>query len=67
MRNGLREMLARFETLARSWMALWRRRDAAVKTKHDGESGRSADARARFWAEFREGQREAELERSRAR
>jgi hypothetical protein len=37
-----------------------------MTTPPDGAS-RSADARARFWAEFRAGQREAEIERSRAR
>ena len=55
MLNRLREALALLWTL-------FRRRGGplAVKTEHDGESRRSADARARFWTEFREGQREAE-------
>lgn len=47
--------------LARLWRALWRRR-VSVVTKHDtNEAGsRRADARARFWADLRDGQREAE-------
>jgi len=37
----------------------------AVKTGHDDEgSGGRADTRARFWAEFRAGQREAEARSS---
>jgi hypothetical protein len=62
MWNRLRDVLARLWTSSRR-----RRSAAAVKTKCEGESGRSVDARARFWAEFREGQREAEIERSRVR
>jgi len=53
------------EALARRWTPFWRRRGPiAVKTEHGGESYGRADARARFWAEFREGQREAEARRS---
>jgi hypothetical protein len=55
MPNRLREALARL------WTSLWRRRGPiAVKTEHDGESRRWAEARAHFWREFREGQREAD-------
>jgi hypothetical protein len=53
------------EALALLWM-LFRRRGGllALKTEHDGEGRRSADARARFWTDFREGQREAEARSS---
>jgi hypothetical protein len=54
------------ETLGRVWTWFWSRRGAiAVKTDHDREGG--PDARARFWSEFREGQREAEAASSRPR
>jgi hypothetical protein len=59
MPNRLREALALL------WTSLRRRGGSlAVKTAHDGESRRSADARARFWTAFREGQREAEARSS---
>jgi hypothetical protein len=61
MPNRLREALGRL------WTSLWRRRHIAVKTDHDGKGRRGAEARARFWTEFREGQREAEAHRSRPR
>ncbi len=61
MRSRLREALARL------W-PLWRQRaPVAVKTTHDEGGIGSAEARARFWAEFRAGQREAEALRSRSR
>jgi hypothetical protein len=49
-----------------TWARLWRwfqRRPPAASVRHqpDGEGGRRAVARARFWAELREGQREAEV------
>jgi hypothetical protein len=64
MRIRLRETLARL--LARFW-GRWPRRPLVV-VKEDDESnlGRTG-ARARFWAEFREGQREAEAHSSRPR
>jgi hypothetical protein len=58
MQNRLREALARL------WTSLWRRRGPlAVKTEHE----HGGAARARFWTEFREGQREAEAHSSRRR
>jgi len=52
-----------------TWARLWRwlrRRLLAASVKHhpDGESGRRAVARARYWAELREGQREAEVRKA---
>jgi len=59
MQNRLREALARL------WTSLWRRRGPlAVKRPHEQGGG---SARARFWTEFREGQREAEAHSSRRR
>jgi hypothetical protein len=56
------------EALARVWTALWRRRGpVAAKGDEDEARGRSGDARARFWTEFREGQREAEAHSARLR
>ena len=51
------------------WARLWswlRRWPLAACLKHqpDGESGRRAVARARYWAELREGQREAEARKA---
>ena len=51
------------------WARLWRwleRRLPATSVKHqpEGESGRRAVARARYWAELREGQREAEARKA---
>jgi hypothetical protein len=58
MQHGLREVLRRV------WTSLRRRLGSvAVTTEHDAPSG----ARARFWAEFREGQREAEAHSSKPR
>jgi len=60
--NRLREVLGHL------WMSLWRRRaPIAVKTEHEEEGGDQRQARARFWAEFREGQREAEAHSARSR
>jgi hypothetical protein len=40
---------------------LWQRLGSFARKKdQDGEGGRWAEARARFWTELREGQREAE-------
>ncbi len=63
MQNRLREALGRL------WTSFWGRRGpVAVKREHDDEKGRArAEARARFWTEFREGQREAEAHSSRPR
>ena len=62
MQNVLREALRRL------WTSLWRRRGPiAVKTEHEEEAGGRLEARARFWAEFREGRREAEAHSSRPR
>ena len=53
------------ETLRRLWTSWWsRRRALAMRTEHDRHGGSRVDARARFWAEFREGQREAEAHSS---
>jgi len=67
MRKRLRQ------ALARRWRSLWRRagrlRDVlgpiAAKIEGDEEARRWAEKRARFWAELREGQREAEAHRAR--
>ena len=62
MPNRLREALARL------WTSSWRRHDPiAVKTEHEEEAGGRLEARARFWTEFREGQREAAAHSSRPR
>ena len=62
MQNRLREALGRL------WTSVWRRRGPiAVKTEPDREGGGLAEARGRFWSEFREGQREAEAHSSRPR
>ena len=54
MQNRLREKLARL------WTS-WRRRGGdIVKTAQGGETRATDEARNRFWAEFREGQRHAE-------
>jgi hypothetical protein len=48
------------------WRSLWKHAPTPVKADH--EEGRyRAEARARFWTEFREGQREAEARSSRPR
>jgi hypothetical protein len=52
-----------------TWARLWRwlrRRPFGASVKHqpDGEGGRRAVARARYWAELREGQREAEVQKA---
>jgi hypothetical protein len=47
--------------LTRLWKWLWRRPDAVAAKQPPHEDGsRRAEARARFWMELREGQREAE-------
>ena len=57
-----------YEALGRLWTSLWRRRGrVAVKTDPDEAGDGRAGARARFWTEFREGQREAEAHSSRPR
>jgi hypothetical protein len=56
------------EAFARLWTLLWRGCDSpAANTEHDGESRQRAEARARFWNEFRQGEREADAHRSRQR
>lgn len=63
------------QALARYWEWLSGRRDSkrgvlsrlGLKKEQRGEGGRSAAARARFWTELREGQREAEAQCSRPR
>jgi len=61
MQNRLREALRHL------WTSLWKRRGPiAVKTEREDGGGRP-EARARFWAEFRAGQREAEARSSRPR
>ncbi len=52
-----------------SWARLWswlRGRPLGVSVKHqrDADGGPRAVARARFWAELREGQREAEAHKA---
>ena len=56
------------EALARLWISFWgRRASVAVKTEPDRKDRGWTEARRRFWAEFREGQREAEAHSSRPR
>jgi hypothetical protein len=50
--------LATNGSVARLWRWLWRRLPVAPERLPDGDSARAA-ARARFWADLREGQREA--------
>jgi hypothetical protein len=53
---------------ARLWRSVWQRHAPVVAKKDDKDTGRGrTDARARFWTEFREGQREAEAHNSRSR
>jgi hypothetical protein len=62
MLNRLREALGRF------WRSLSGRSGSiAVRPEPEREGGGRAAARARFWIEFREGQREADAHRSRPR
>jgi hypothetical protein len=62
MQNRLGEALGRF------WTSVWRRRGPiAVKTEHDRGGGGLAEVRGRFWREFREGQRQAEVDSARLR
>ena len=52
-------------TLARFWKRLWRRPAAVVMQRPSNEDGsHRAAARARFWSELREGQREAEANKA---
>ena len=52
--------------LARLWRWLWRR-PVSVTAKELNDGSRWADARARFWTEFREGQHQAEVDSARLR
>jgi len=54
------------QALARHWRRFWRGTlgPIAVKKEQDEEDSRWAEARARFWAELREGQRQAEASSS---
>jgi len=67
MRNCLRRALVRHW----GWLwarAAWERRvlgRIAARNARNQQSSRSDEARARFWAELREGQREAEAQCSR--
>jgi hypothetical protein len=56
------------DALARGWEAVRRALGhvAARHVRHE-EEDRAADARARFWVELRQGQREAEAQASRPR
>jgi len=66
---GLRTSCGRtWMVLARLWRWLSRRPvSVAAKKEPVGDGSRSADARARFWIEFREGQREADAHAARLR
>ncbi len=55
------------EALGRLWTSLWRRFAPIVVEAEHEEGGSRAGARRRFWAEFREGQREAEARSSKPR
>ena len=60
--KGLRDVVARL------WRSLWQRRAPVVAKTEEKDTGRGrTDARARFWTELREGQREAELHAARSR
>lgn len=62
MQNRLREALGHL------WASFWGRRGrVAVKREYDAKGRAGVEARARFWTEFREGQREAEARSSRPR
>jgi len=62
MLNHLREALGCL------WSSIQRRSSpVSAKVPHEVEDRGKADARARFWTEFREGQREAEARSSRSR
>jgi len=62
MRGTLRQMLARL------WASLLRRRGSIGARRRNDELGRDwTAARARFWSEFSEGQREAEARKARLR
>jgi hypothetical protein len=59
MPNRLRAAVARF------WTALWTRGDSiATRAEREDEDRTRAEARARFWTELREGQREAQMRSS---
>jgi hypothetical protein len=60
--DRLRKALAHLWTSLRRW-----RSPIAVNGLHEKDRGAWSDARARFWTEFREGQREAEAHGSRPR
>jgi hypothetical protein len=47
-------------TLARFWKWLWRRPVVVTQHPPTEDGSRGAAARARFWSEFRAGQREAD-------
>jgi hypothetical protein len=56
------------ETFGRLWTSFRRRcSPAAVNVEREEKDGVWTAARARFWTEFREGQREADAHRSRPR
>ena len=57
----------RWLALARLWKSFWGRAAVVAKTEHYDTDRSSSEARARFWTEFREGQREAEAHSSRSR
>jgi hypothetical protein len=52
--------------LGRLWTSFWGRR-SLVALKSEEKDRALAEARGRFWTEFREGQREAEAHGSRPR
>ena len=51
-------------TLARFWKWLWRRPVAVTQRPPNDDGSLRALARARFWTELREGQREAEANKA---
>jgi len=55
------------QVLARQWRRMWAGslRHPAIQRDHDEEARRWAEARARFWTDLRQAEREAEAQRVR--
>ena len=55
------------QVLARQWRRMWAGslRHPAIQRDHDEEARRWAEARARFWTDLRQAEREAEAQRAR--
>ena len=56
------------EALRYLWTSLWRQHEpVAAEMEHDVEGVRRRGPQARFWTEYREGQREAQARKLRPR